>query len=151
MLDGSKALKNALLEAFPGTLIQRCLVHKERNLRGYLPRKHWATLAELLNRLRRARGEKTALKCAEDIALFLSDKNEQARESFAETNKELLALFRLGVPKTLKVSLLSTNAIKNAFKNLRRHVERVCRWREETRQTDLWVASGLTLASQGLR
>lgn len=151
VLDGSKALKNALLEAFPGTIIQRCLVHKERNLRGYLPRKHWATLAELFNRLRRAQGEEAALEAAEDIAAFLSDKNAQAQESFAEAGEELLALFRLNVPNTLNVSLLSTNAIENAFKNLRRHIGRVCRWREETRQADLWVASGLTLASQGFR
>jgi putative transposase len=36
VLDGSRALENALLEVFPKTLIQRCLVHKERNLKGYL-------------------------------------------------------------------------------------------------------------------
>jgi len=36
VLDGSKALEKALREVFPKTLIQRCLVHKERNLKGYL-------------------------------------------------------------------------------------------------------------------
>ena len=149
VLDGSKALKNALLEAFPGTIIQRCLVHKERNLRGYLPHKHWGELARLFNGLRRAQGEEAALEASEEIRVFLSDKNAQARESFEEAGEELLALHRLNVPNTLNVSLLSTNAIENSFKNLRRHIGRVCRWREETHQADLWLASGLTLAQQG--
>lgn len=151
VLDGSKALKNALLEAFPGTLIQRCLVHKERNLRGYLPRKHWNELARLFNRLRRAQGEEAALEASQDIRNFLSDKNAQAQQSFEEAGEELLALHRLNVPNTLNVSLLSTNAIENSFKNLRRHIGRVCRWRENTHQADLWLASGLTLAEQGFR
>ena len=47
--DGSNALKNALknalLELYPDTVTQRCLVHKERNLRGYLSKRHWADIA----------------------------------------------------------------------------------------------------------
>ena len=42
VLDGSEALRTAVLEFFPDAVIQRCLVHKERNLRGYLPKKHWS-------------------------------------------------------------------------------------------------------------
>jgi putative transposase len=34
VLDGSLALKNAVLAHYPHVRIQRCLVHKERNLRG---------------------------------------------------------------------------------------------------------------------
>ena len=40
VLDGSDALKRALLEVYSDTLIQRCLVHKERNLRRYLSKRH---------------------------------------------------------------------------------------------------------------
>ena len=151
VLDGSKALKNALMKQYPQTLIQRCLVHKERNIRRYLPAKHWKTLAGLFKRLRRSQGAEAGREAAEAIEAFLRDKNAQARDSFEEAGEELLTLPRLNVPNTLHVSLLSTNCIENAFKNLRRHIGRVCRWREETRQADLWVASGLTLANQGFR
>ena len=82
---------------------------------------------------------------------FLANKNAQARDSLKEAGNELLALFELEVPNTLNVSLLSTNAIENTFKNLRRHIGRVARWRKETRQADLWLASGLTLAEGGYR
>ena len=49
----------------------------------------------------------------------------------------------------LNISLLSTNCIENVFKNLRRHIGRVSRWRENTTQGDRWMASGLILAAQG--
>jgi putative transposase len=55
------------------------------------------------------------------------------------------------VPNTLNVSFLSTNNIENVFKNLRRHIGRVCRWREQSSQADLWVCSGLMLAEKGFR
>ena len=54
VLDGSAALKNGVLREFPGALIKRCLVHKERNIRGYLPRKHWVELAKLFQKLRQS-------------------------------------------------------------------------------------------------
>jgi putative transposase len=56
VLDGSKALESAVLEIFPETLIQRCLVHKERNVKGYLSRRHWPELSRLFTRLRRSEG-----------------------------------------------------------------------------------------------
>lgn len=151
VLDGSQALKKAVLREFPGALIQRCLIHKERNIRSYLSKKHWKTLAALFRRLRKAQGAEAAREAAEEIEAFLRDKNANARISFEEGGEELLTLFRLNVPNTLNTSLLSTNAIENVFKNLRRHIGRVCRWREETDQADLWLASGLRIASEGFR
>jgi len=56
--------------------------------------------------------------------------------------------FTLEVPSTLNRSLLSINAIENAFLNLRRHIGRVWRWRSNTDQADRWVASGLYLSEK---
>ena len=85
------------------------------------------------------------------IRTFLKDKNAQARASFEEAGDDLLRLFHLEVPNSLHRSLLSTNSIENVFKNLRRHLGRVCRWRENTGQADRWMASGLELAQRGFR
>src|SRR5690606_16427391 len=114
-------------------------------------KKHWTTLAMLFKRLRQSQGAEAGKEAAEAIEGFLRDKNVQARDSFEEAADELLTLHSLNLPNTLHPSLLSTNSIENVFKNLRRHIGRVCRWREETRQADLWLASGLTLASKGFR
>jgi len=149
VLDGSQALKQALLEVYPDTLIQRCLVHKERNLQGYLSKRHWGELAGLFARLRKCQGKTQAEGVAEEIESFLSDKNAQAKASWAEAGEELLALPRLDVTNELHRSLLSTNCIENIFKNLRQHIGKVCRWRESTDQADRWMASGLILASKG--
>jgi len=151
VLDGSEALKRALLEVYPDTVIQRCLVHKERNLQNYLPSRHWAELARLFKRLRKCQGPEQAKEAAEDIGAFLNDKNAQAKASWLEADGEVIALPRLNVPNHLHRSLLSTNCIENVFKNLRQHIGKVCRWRENTDQADRWLASGLILASKGFR
>jgi putative transposase len=149
VLDDSLALKNALLSHYPNTLLQRCLVHKERNLQGYLSKRHWGELARLFARLRKSQGAEAAKEAVDAIEQFLADKNVQARHRLEELGSELLTLARLGVSNELSVSLLSTNYIENVFKNLRRHLGRVSRWRENTDQADRWLASGIILASQG--
>lgn len=151
VLDGSEALRGAVMAHYPDTLVQRCLVHKERNIRGYLSKRHWAELAALFKKLRQGQGEKEARQAAEAVRAFLKDKNAQARESFEEAGEDLLRLFELEVPNTLHRTLLSTNCIENVFKNLRRHIGRVCRWHRETDQADRWMASGLKLAETGFR
>ena len=148
VLDGSKALKNALLELYPDALTQRCLVHKERNLKGYLSKRHWADLGRLFKRLRRSEGKEDALERLADIEAFLQGKNGEALNSLQEAGEDLITFFTLEVPSTLNRSLLSTNAIENAFLNLRRHIGRVCRWRSNTDQADRWVASGLYLSEK---
>lgn len=149
VLDGSLALKNALLSHFPNALIQRCLVHKERNLKGYLSKRHWPELNRLFARLRKSQGAEDAKEAADAIAAFLADKNAQSRNSFEEAGSELLTLARLEVTNELSISLLSTNCIENVFKNLRLHIGRVSRWRENTDQADRWLATGFILTQQG--
>lgn len=151
VLDGSKPLRTALLEFFADAVIQRCLVHKERNIRRYLPKKHWLRLAGLFNDLRRAQGAQAAIAALQAIEDFLQDKNKAARVSLEEAGAELLAFHRLNVPSTLNKTFLSTNCIENTFTNLRRHIGRVCRWRQASDHPERWIASGLKLAEQGFR
>jgi putative transposase len=67
VLDGSLALKNAVLAHYPHVRIQRCLVHKERNIRAYLSKQHWAELAALFQRLRRSEGPDAGKEAVDDI------------------------------------------------------------------------------------
>ncbi len=148
ILDGSDALKSAMLKIYPKTFVQRCLVHKERNIRSYLSKKHWGELARLFSDLRKAQGKDAAVEKFSDIESFLSNKNAEALKSLKEAGSDVITLFCLEVPSTLNRSLLSTNAIENAFLNLRRHIGRVCRWRANTDQAPRWLASGLFLAQK---
>jgi putative transposase len=151
VLDGSEALKKAVLEFYPHAVIQRCLVHKESNVRGRLSKRHWGTLARLFRRLREVQGEAAAREVCREIDRFLEDKNAQALASFREAGDGLIALHMLEVPATLHVSLLSTNVIENAFHNTRRKLGRVTRFRAETDQAQRWTAFSLLEAEKGFR
>jgi transposase-like protein len=151
VLDGSSALKSAVLEFYPDSVVQRCLVHKERNIRSKLSKKHWGELARLFKRLRKVQGKKTALEVMEELREFLKNKNEEARKSLEEAGDELIALHSLDVPNTLHTSLLSTNSIENSFLNVRRKIGRVTRFRAETDQASRWLSFSLLEVEKGFR
>lgn len=152
VLDGSKALKKAVLEGWEDAIIQRCLVHKERNIRGKLSRKHHGKLAEHFKALRIAQGKEQAEEALRKLRTFLKEVSAQGLESLEEAGEEeLLAFHRLNVPNTLNLTFLSTNNIENAFRNTRRKIGRVTRWREETNQASKWLAYALLQAEKGFR
>ena len=151
VLDGSDSLKNSLLEFFPDAVIQRCLVHKERNIRGKLSKRHWGELARLFKRLREVQGAQAALEVVEELKRFLKDKSATAYNSLLEAGENLTALHQLNVPSTLHRSLLSTNAIENSFRNTRRKLGRVTRFRAETDQASRWMAFSLVEVDKGFR
>ena len=151
VLDGSQALKKALLRFFPDAVIQRCLVHKERNIRARLSRRDWGELARLFKRLREVEGEPAAREVLGELEQFLAQKNAAALASFHEAGDELIALHMLAVPSTLHTSFLSTNLIENSFRNTRRKLGRVTRFRAETDQASRWLAYALLEAEKGFR
>ena len=149
VLDGSAALKKAVLKFFPDAVIQRCLVHKERNIRAKLSRRDWGELARLFKRLREVRGEEAAREVLAELEEFLRMRNASGLASFLEAGDELIALHILGVPSTLHKSLLSTNLIENSFRNTRRKLGRVTRFRAETDQASRWLAYALLEVEKG--
>jgi putative transposase len=151
VLDGSDALKNAVLTFFEHAVIQRCLIHKERNIRGRLSKRDWGELSRLFKRLREVEGEVAGREAYSEIERFLNDKNAAALNSLGEAGAELIALHCLNVPSTLHVSLLSTNLIENSFRNTRRKLGRVTRFRAETDQASRWLAAALLEAEKGFR
>jgi putative transposase len=151
VLDGSAALKKGVLKFFSDAVIQRCLVHKERNIRARLSRRDWAENARLFKRLREVQGEEAAREVLAELEKFLKSKNAAALASLQEAGDELIALHMLEVPSTLHRSLLSTNIIENSFRNTRRKIGRVTRFRAETDQASRWLAYALSEAEKGFR
>ena len=151
VLDGSDALRSAVLEFFPNAVVQRCLVHKERNIKGKLSKRHWGELSRLFTRLRSVQGIEAAEEVVGELKAFLKPLNAEAYRSLNEAGDDLLALHRLNVPNTLHRSLLSTNAIENSFLNTRRKLGRVTRFRAETDQASRWLSYALLEAEKGFR
>ena len=151
VVDGSKALTDSLLSRLPDVHIQRCLVHKERNIRGCLSHRHYGELSRLFNRLRAAEGEGPALEAVAELHRFLAGHSYKAVESLDEAGDSLTTLHRLQAPSTLNASLLSTNCIENVMHNCRSNTGRVARWRPQTDQADRWLAYALGEAEEGFR
>jgi transposase-like protein len=151
VLDGSDALRGAVVEFFSDAVVQRCLVHKERNIKGKLSKRHWGEVSRLFTRLRSVQGIAAAEEVFGDLKSFLEPINAEAYRSLHEAGDDLLALHRLNVPNTLHRSLLSTNAIENSFLNTRRKLGRVTRFRAETDQASRWLSYALLEAEKGFR
>lgn len=151
VLDGSDALRGAVIEFFPDAVVQRCLVHKERNIKGKLSKRHWGELSRLFSRLRSVQGIDSAEEVFGELEAFLEPINAESYRSLHEAGNDLLALHRLNVPNTLHRSLLSTNAIENSFLNTRRKLGRVTRFRAETDQASRWLSYALLEAEKGFR
>ena len=67
VLDGSDVLRSTVKEFFEDAVIQRCLVHKERNIRAKLSKRHWGELARLFKRLREVQGEAAAKEVVDEL------------------------------------------------------------------------------------
>jgi putative transposase len=151
VLDGSDALKGSVLAVYPDAITQRCLIHKERNIRGYLQKRHYSELSGYFARLRMAQGPEAAREIYKELHEFLSSKNANALQSLEESGEDIIAMHLIDAPAGLNVSLLSTNFIENAFRNVRAKIGRVKRWRAETGQAERWLAYGLLDAERGFR
>lgn len=151
VLDGSDALARAVSEAWPDAVLQRCLVHKERNLRARLSRKDWGELAARMKRLRQVEGPASGREALADLRRFVASRNAAALATLDEAGQTLIAVHGLNVSARLHVSLLSTNVIENGIRNIRAKTRRVSRWRPETNQAARWIAYALDAAQQGFR
>jgi putative transposase len=151
VLDGADALKGSVLTHYPDAVTQRCLIHKERNIRGYLSMRHHAALYGYFKRLRNAQGPEAAREIYGELRDFLASKNMNALNSLEEAGEDIIALHLIDAPASLNVSLLSTNFIENSFRNVRAKIGRVKRWRAETAQAERWLAYGLLEAEKGFR
>ncbi len=151
VVDGAEALSKAILEFFPDAHIQRCWVHKERNLHAYLNRKDHGECSRLIDRVRKAEGAVDGRAGYEELEKFLTQRNQAAALSLREGGEALLTFHRLNVPATLNVTFLSTNLIENVMLNFRRHTDRVTKWDPKTDQVERWTSSALLLAEEGFR
>ena len=119
------------------------MIHKERNLYGYLRKSDHEECARLMKRLRLAEGSEAAMEALAELRKFLKARNAQALASLEESGERLIALQKLNVSATLNVPLLSTNLIENAIHNDRRQTSRVTRWNPESNQVERWSATAL--------
>ena len=151
MLDGSKALHAAVTRVWgEKAVIQRCQVHKRRNLKAHVPEKHHAELERRLSEAYHETGYEAAKASLEATARWLERINADAASSLREGLEETLTVVRLGVPGALRRSLATTNPIESALSVTRRVTARVTRWRDGDMRRR-WCVAGLLRAESKFR
>ena len=130
IIDGSKSLKKAVTDRFgKDAVIQRCIVHKERNVLDYLPEKYHSIVRMKLRAAWNMKDYDEAKAELMKVVSYLRDLNESAAASLEEGLEETLTLHRLNAPESLRKSLRSTNIIESCFSTTRDLCRNVKRWR----------------------
>lgn len=151
VLDGSKALGAAVRRhAGSAACIQRCQVHKRRNVLDPLPQEHRQAVQRKLQNAYGMAEYAEAKRALEKLHRELMDLNPSAARSLGEGMEETLTVHRLGVPEKLRRSLASTNVIESAFSIVETVCRNVKRWRPGD-QIERWVGSGLLVAERQFR
>jgi putative transposase len=150
VIDGAKALRRAVTDVFDHPIIQRCQLHKLRNVTDRLPDALASTVAK---RMRRAYHHADALVAEADLealARELHRSHPGAAASLREGLAETLTVIRLGVPPTLARTLRSTNSIESMIAICRDHAANVKRW-QDGQMVLRWVAAGMGEAAKQFR
>jgi putative transposase len=151
VLDGSKALRRGVENVFgKRAVVQRCIIHKERNVLSYLPPELHADARRRLRAAWGMQGHDDALKALRTVLAWLKKLNESAAASLKEGFEETLTVHRLGVTGTLRRTLVTTNPIESAFDTVKRHAHRVKRWNGAS-MVMRWAGTGLVVAEQQFR
>jgi transposase-like protein len=133
IIDGSKALANAVRDVFgEAALIQRCQLHKRRNVLDHLPESARSDVEEALRQTYVMRDAGKAKARLENLARRLEVEHPSAAESLREGLDETLTVMRIGLPEPLTRSLSTTNPIENLQGTIRRVFHRVDPWRGGT-------------------
>jgi putative transposase len=151
VIDGAKALRRALGDVFGASvLLQRCTVHKKRNVLEYLPKNDRGWVSRRMSQAYDENQEGKARKMLTALADQLRRINPDAAKSLLEGLEETLTVQRLRIPKELRLSLRSTNIIESANNGVRDRSRNVKRWRDGM-QIERWAAASLLETSKSFR
>jgi putative transposase len=141
-MDGSKALRAGVERVFGDRVeVQRCQIHKRRNVREYLPEN---CQRDYDRRMRNAyaMSNYTEAKAALERIFRQLERINPAR-SLEEGLEETLTVHRLGIGAVLRRKLATTNPIESCLSTVQRVARNVKRWRDgPTREVCGEAASG---------
>ena len=151
VLDGAKALTAGVKKVFGDQArIQRCTLHKRRNVKGYLPKELGSKIDW---RLARAFADADPIKgyeAAKRIASELKADHPDAAASLLEGLEEMFTVRRLGVSGRLAATLTNTNCIESMISVARTTIGNVKTWKDGSMKKR-WVAAGMLEAERNFR
>lgn len=151
IVDGAKALIKAIRRTFgTSTPIQRCQVHKGRNIVERLPERLHPPVKAALRQAWELDDADKAERLLRNLARTLEREAPGVGASVLEGLDEMLTVSRLGLPLELRRSLACTNIIENMNGTVRRVSQNVKRWRDASMALR-WTAAGMMEAAKGFR
>ena len=151
VLDGAKALRAAVVRVFgERALIQRCTLHKRRNVTGYLPVDDRDAVDRRLALAFAQPDPAKGLRACRNLAGQLDKDHPDAAASVREGLEEMFTVARLGIPVRLRRTLTNTNCIESMISICRTTTGRVKNWRDGSMKKR-WIAAGMLEAERSFR
>ena len=151
VLDGARALVKAVREhAGEEALIQRCQLHKRRNVVGHLREEDRQAVEARLAAAYALRSTEEAQQALEQLHRELQELNPSAARSLEEGLDETLTLNRLPLEGWRRRTLSTTNPIESAFSVVETVCRRVKCWQQGD-HLERWVGSALWVAEGNFR
>ena len=152
VIDGGRGIRRALSDVLGDlAVVQRCRVHKKRNILDHLPPNRKLYVARMLAAAWASDSALLARRRLRTLLRWLEHNGENgAAASLREGLEETLTVLKLELPAALRGFLVTTNAIENLIGSARRTSRNVTRWRSGE-MILRWTAVGLLHAEQGFR
>ena len=151
VIDGGKGIRRAIRRTFGAwALVQRCRVHKIRNVLGCLPEERHASVRTAIHDAWSEPTQEKARAKLKALAARLKAEHPGASSSLLEGLDETLTILSLHLPEALERILSSTNAIENLLGTLRHISRNVKRWRGGEMAVR-WAATAFMAAEKRFR
>ena len=151
IVDGAKTLTKAIRRTFGShTPIQRCQVHKARNITERLPKPLQASVRRTLRQAWELDDAEKAERLIRNLARRLEHDAPGVRDSILEGLDEILTVNRLRLPAELRRSLACTKIIENMNGTVRRVCRNVKHWRDAAMALR-WTGAAMLEAPKGFR
>lgn len=151
VIDGGKGIRRAIHEVFGSwVLVQRCQIHKLRNVADHLPKGKRTWVKAVMRRAWALKDTAKAKGKLRDLARQLEGLHPGAAGSILEGLEETMTVIDLHLNENLLKTLSSTNAIENVQGTLARVSRNVKRWRGGSMALR-WGAAGLLEAEKKFR
>lgn len=150
VIDGAKALRCAIDQVYgKESPVQRCRIHKIRNICDHLPKDQHANAKATLRaawKLDAAEG----MARVEQLARWYEKKHPSAAASLREGLAEMFTISRMGLPPKLMRCLASTNLIDSTHSGVRQRTRRVSHWQDGSMALR-WASAAFEATAQGFR
>ena len=151
VLDGSKALRKGVAKVFGAkAVVQRCTLHKRRNVIDYLPVARRNAFDKRLAGIFANADADAGLRDARRLAAQLKQDHPDAAGSLLEGLEEMFTVARLGITGALRRTLTNTNCIESMISTVRVVTHRVKTWQDGDMKKR-WIATGMIEAQRSFR